>query len=178
MSVVYLIAFIGGLLLAVRIMFFGAERRRRRSPDMLPLRRSEPAVAAFLMMFGIAGYLLARPGRLSAVVGAAAAVLLGLVWAMVVTRVSIAMARLQPEHDPDDPRYQLQGHVAVVTEAIPAGGEGSIVYGELGQPGARRSLRARAIDQQFIEPGLEVCIERVEGGVAFVELWSLVEARL
>jgi hypothetical protein len=178
MSVVYLVAFIGGLLLAVRIMFFGAERRRRRSPDALPLRRSEPAVAAFLMMFGIAGYLLTRPGRLSSPAGAAAAALLGVVWAVMVTRLAIAMARLQPEHDPDDPRFQLQGHVAVVADAIPAGGEGSIAYGELGAPGAGRLLRARSIDQQSIESGLEVCIERVEDGVAFVELWSLVEARL
>jgi hypothetical protein len=100
------------------------------------------------------------------------------VWAVVVTRLAIAMARLQPEHDPDDPRFQLQGHVAVVTEAIPAGGEGIIAYGELGELGNRRSLRARSIDQQSIERGLEVCIERVEDGVAFVELWSLVEARL
>ena len=62
MSVFYLITFIAGLLLAVRIMFFGAERRAGRSADALPLRRSEPAIAAFLVMFGVAGYLLTRPG--------------------------------------------------------------------------------------------------------------------
>jgi len=82
---------------------------------------------------------------------------------------------VQPEHDPDDPRYALQGHVAMVTEAIPDGGEGSIAYGA---SDASLSLRARSIDGQGIEEGQEVCIERVEEGVAFVELWSLVEARL
>ena len=175
MSVVYLTGFIGGLLLAVRIMFFGAERRRVRSADTMPLRRSEPAIAAFLVMFGIAGYLLTRPGRLSPAAGAAAAVVLGVLWALVVTRLAIATACVQPEHDPDDPRYQLQGHVAMVTETIPANGEGCIAYGEID---ARCSLRARSINEQVIDAGLEVCIERVEDGIAFVELWSLVEARL
>jgi hypothetical protein len=92
-----------------------------------------------------------------------------------VTRLAIATARVQPEHDPDDPRYVLQGHVATVTQAIPAAGEGEIVYGELAD---RRSLRARSIDEQGIDEGVEVCIERVENGIAFVELWALVEARL
>jgi membrane protein implicated in regulation of membrane protease activity len=175
MSVVYLLSFIIGLLLAVRIMFFGAERRRIRSPDALPLRRSEPAVAAFLVMFGIAGYLFTRPGRLSPAVGVSAAAALGALWALVVTRLAIATARVQPEHDPEDPRYVLQGHVAMVTVAIPVEGEGTIVYGEAD---ASRSLPARSIDGQAIESGMEVCIDRVESGVAFVELWALVEARL
>jgi membrane protein implicated in regulation of membrane protease activity len=175
MSTVFLIAFIAGLLLAVRIMFFGAERRRMRAADAMPLRRSEPAIAAFLVMFGVAGYLLTRPGRLAPAAGVGAALVLGALWAALVTRLAIAMARVQPEHDPDDPRYVLQGHVAMVTATIPADDEGFIAYDD-GE--ARCSLRARSIDGQAIEEGLEVCIERVEEGVAFVELWALVEARL
>lgn len=175
MSAVYLISFCLGLLLGVRIMFFGAERRRGPRTDAMPLRRSEPAIAAFLVMFGVAGYLLTRPGRLSAAPAVLAAVVLGALWALVVTRLAIATARVQPEHDPDDPRYVLQGHVATVTRAIPADGEGAIAYGELDD---RLSLRARSIDSQAIDEGVEVCIERVEDGVAFVELWALVEARL
>jgi hypothetical protein len=175
MTVFYLVAFVAGLLLAVRIMFFGAERRRKGSADALPLRRSEPAVAAFLVMFGVAGYLLTRPGRLSPGAAVSAALVLGGAWAALVTRLAIVTARVRPEHDPDDPRYVLQGHVAVVTAAIPADGEGAIAYGEAD---TRLSLRARSIDAQAIEAGLEVCIERVEDGVAFVEPWALVEARL
>jgi hypothetical protein len=174
MPAVYLLAFILGLLLAVRIMFFGAERRRSRS-DAMPLRRSEPAASAFLLMFGIAGYLLTRPGRLTPAIGTGTAVVLGAIWALVVTRLAIATARVKPEHDPDDPRYLLQGHVAIVTVAIPADGEGEILYGE---GDGRRSRRARSIDGQAIDGGVEVCIERVDDEVAFVELWALVEARL
>ena len=175
MSAVYLISFIAGLLLAVRIMFFGAERRRARSADSLPLRRSEPAISAFLVMFGVAGYLLTRPGRLSATAGAAAAVVLGALWALLVTRLAIATARVQPEHDPDDPRFVLQGHVAVVTVDIPPDGAGTIT---LAEGDGRRTLAARAIDGRAIAVGLEVCIERVEDGIAFVEPWAVVEARL
>jgi membrane protein implicated in regulation of membrane protease activity len=175
MSYVYLAAFITGLLLAVRIMFFGAERRRARALDAMPLRRSEPAVVAFLVMFGVAGYLLTRHGMLSLVVGTGVALLLGAFWAVLVMRLAIATARIQPEHDPDDPRYLLQGHVAVVTEAIPASGEGAITYGE---GDGHRTLRARAIDESAMSEGLEVCIERVVDEVAFVEPWALVEARL
>ena len=177
MEYLFLVSFIAGLLLAVRIMFFGAERRTRIRPraDAMPLRRSEPAGVAFLVMFGVAGYLLTRHGTLSGAVGAAVAALLGAGWAALVVWAAIAMARLKPEHDPDDPRYQLQGHVAVVTAAIPGEGEGMIVCPE---GVGHRSYRARTIDGSAIAEDLEVCIERVEDGVAFVERWDLVEARL
>jgi hypothetical protein len=175
MPYLLLAAFIAGLLLAVRIMFFGAERRRSRAVDDIPLRRSEPAIAAFLIMFGVAGYLLTRRGTLSAPAGFTVAVVLGVVWATFVTRVAIATARVTPEHDPDDPRYVLQGHVAMVTAAIPADGEGTIAFDDAVQ---QTMLRARMIDGSAVENGVEVCIERVEDGIAFVELWSLVEARL
>ncbi len=175
MTYLFLASFIAGLLLGVRVMFFGAERRRLRSADALPLRRSEPAIIGFLLMFGVAGYLLTRRGTVSPGAGAGIAALLGLVWAALVTRLAIATARLQPEHDPDDPRYVLQGHVAIVSTPIPSDGEGTITFS---QAGAQRTIRARTIDGSAIAEGEEVCIERLEDDVAFVELWAIVEQRL
>jgi hypothetical protein len=175
MSYVFLLSFVAGLLLAVRMMFFGAERRRARTLDAMPLRRSEPAIVAFLVMFGVAGYLLTRHGTMQPASGSGLALLLGALWAALVTRLAVAAARVKPEHDPDDPRYLLQGHVAIVTLAIPAEGEGAISYG-VGD--GHQLLRAQSIDESAIPEGLEVCIERVDDGVAFVELWALVEARL
>jgi len=175
MTYVFLVALIAGLLLGVRLMFFGAERRRVRGRTDLPLRRSEPAAVAFLVMFGISGYLLTRHGTMGVGTGSATALLLGVAWAGVVTRVAIATARVQPEHDPDDPRYVLQGHVALVTADIPIGGEGAIT---LQDGGTSRSLRARMIDDSSVPAGQEVCIERVDEGVAYVEPWATVEARL
>jgi hypothetical protein len=174
MAYLFLAAFIAGLLLAVRVMFFGAERRRRPA-DSMPLRRSEPAVIAFLIMFGVAGYLLTRHGAMSAVAGTGVAILLGIVWAILMTRLAVATARLQPEHDPDDPRYVLQGHVAFVTSAIPSEGEGTITFTDGGN---ERTVRARAIDASAIAEGEEVCIERIDDDVAYVELWAIVEERL
>jgi membrane protein implicated in regulation of membrane protease activity len=175
MTYVFLLALFAGLLLGVRLMFFGAERRRLRAGTDLPLRRSEPALVGFLVMFGISGYLLTRHGAMRTGTGTATALLLGVAWAGVVTRVAIATARVQPEHDPEDPRYVLQGHVALVTSAIPAGGEGAIV---LDEGGRSRSLRARTIDDSGVPAGQEVCIERVDDEVAYVEPWAAVEARL
>lgn len=175
MTYLFLAAFIAGLLLGVRVMFFGAERRRLRAADALPLRRSEPAIVGFLLMFGVAGYLLTRRDTVSPAVGTGIALLLGLVWAVLVTRLAVATARLQPEHDPDDPRYALQGYVAIVSAAIPSDGEGTITFSEAG---SQRSARARAIDGSAIAEGEEVCIDRLEDDVAFVELWAIVEQRL
>ena len=176
MMYLFLVAFIAGLLLAVRVMFFGAERRRLQPSDAMPLRRSEPAVIGFLLMFGVSGYLLGRYGSLSAGAGAGLALLLGLAWAALVTRLAVATARMQPEHDPEDPRYVLQGHLAVVSTAIPAGGEGAITFSEVS---GARTVRARAIDESAISEGEEVCIERLDDDeVAFVELWAIVEERL
>ena len=175
MTYLFLATFIAGLLLGVRVMFFGAERRRLCSADALPLRRSEPAIIGFLLMFGVAGYLLTRRGTVSPGAGVLIAALLGLVWAILVTRLAVATARLQPEHDPEDPRFALQGHVAIVSAAIPADGEGTITFSDAG---AQRTVRARTVDGTAIAGGEEVCIERLEDDLAFVELWAIVEQRL
>ena len=174
MSYLFLSAFIAGLLLAVRLMFFGAERKRQ-SPGTLPLRRWEPAAVGFLFAFGIAGYLLAQHAGMLLSRAVMVAIIIAVVSAVIVTRLAIATARFQPEHDPDDPRYILQGRVGVVTVDIPVGGEGMIRYEDVG---STPMARAREIGGGAIAAGQEICIERLEGGVAYVELWALVEARL
>jgi hypothetical protein len=65
--------------------------------------------------------------------------------------------------------------VAIVSAAIPSDGEGAITFSDAG---VQRTLRARTIDASAIAEGEEVCIERLEDDVAFVELWALVEQRL
>lgn len=171
----FLVPFIGGLLLTVRLMFFGAERRRVRAIDAFPLRRSEPAIVAFLLAFGITGYLIAQQGRLTPLLDVLIAAGVGVLFAAIVTWLAIATARIRPEHDPEDPRFTLQGRVGVVTVAIPADGEGMIRYED---SGVFVTTQARDIANGAIAAGEEVCIERLEGRVAYVERWTLVEARL
>jgi len=89
--------------------------------------------------------------------------------------LAIAAARIAPAHDPSDRRFALQGHIATVSTPIPALGEGAILM--TGDVSASR-VAARSIDAEAIEEGAEVCIERVENDVAFVERWTLVERRL
>jgi membrane protein implicated in regulation of membrane protease activity len=156
-------------------MFFGAERRAVAARAAMPLRRSEPAAVAFLVAFGVAGYLLGRRDTLSGAIIAGLALLIGVIATVAGTRLAIAMARVTPEHDPDDPRFVLQGYTAVVSVPIPARGQGAITLPDEGAP---RVVPARAIDDDAIAEGEEVCIERVDGGVAMVERWALVEQRL
>ena len=175
MLYLFLATFIGGLLLAVRLMFYGAERNRRPSPETLPLRRWEPAIVSFLVVFGVTGYLFTHGGRLSTSSGLVAAVIIGAICAAIVTRLAVAAARFQPEHDPEDPRFLLQGRVGVVTQLIPAGGEGMISYQDLA---VSPSMRARDIEGEAIAVGVEICIDHLDDGVAYVERWARVEERL
>lgn len=175
MQYVFLASFIGGVLLAVRLMFYGAERRLRPSADTLPLRRWEPATISFLVVFGVTGYLLNHSGRLSASEGVVTGAVIGAICAVVITRLAIAAARFQPEHDPEDARFLLQGRVGVVTAPILAGGEGMISYRDVT---ASPSMRAREIEGGAIAAGMEICIDHLDNGIAYVELWARVEERL
>lgn len=175
MPYVFIATFIGGVLLGVRLMFYGAERRQRPSPESLPLRRWEPATISFLLVFGVVGYLLTHIGRQSMSGRVVMGTIIGAICAVIITRLAIAAARFQPEHDPEDARFLLQGRVGVVTAPIPAGGEGMISYHDAnGIP----NMRAREIGGEPLAAGVEICIDHLDDGVAYVELWARVEERL
>jgi membrane protein implicated in regulation of membrane protease activity len=175
MTTVYLGAFILGLLIAVAIMLFGIERRPTSAiaSSGSAMRTSLPLIAAFAVGFGAAGYSLARV--LSAGNAFLVAVGIGLA-AGVLTRWLVAKsAAMKVEHDVDDERYVLQGHVAKVVTSISAGSEGRISF-DVGTE--NRTLRARSLDDAPVDEGTEVIIERIEGDLAYVEPWLQVEQRL
>ena len=63
MTVIYLAAFILGLLLGIRIMLYGVERPREQNPTGERSFRGSPAIlCAFAMVFGSLGYTLTRQG--------------------------------------------------------------------------------------------------------------------
>lgn len=180
MTVLFLAAFIGGLLLSVRAMLYGVERGTHPfgtpAPSPAPVRMWEPVASAFLVLFGVVGYLVSRPGRLDVVPGLLAAIGAGFVAAFLANRTVHKAVAFVPEHDPDDPRYVLQGHVATVTAAIGGAASGEIAY-EV--EGTRRTARAVGLDGASAELGEEVVIERIDDdGVAHVEPWHEVEKRL
>ena len=143
------------------------------------------AIAALLSVSGAMLY--ARAGRvtagwLTAVVLSGAVAALG-AWKLV--ERSAAVPSTDPE---DDPKYRFQGHVARVTAPIVAtSGTGA----ELGRivfefDGKRHDLAARWSPEADLGEGrlataavdTEVVIEFIDGDVAFVEPWAVVEQRI
>jgi hypothetical protein len=178
LTVLFVAALILGLLLAVRAMLLGVERGRSpfgTQPARPNVRFSTPVVSAFATTFGAFGYLLTRPGRMALATGTVVALLIGAAAAAYAVRLVRRAAAFVPEHDPDDPRYVLQGHVATVTAPIGPAGEGEIAYVV---EGTRHTTRARGLDGSMADRGVEVVIERIEDGVAYVEPWVEVEKRL
>lgn len=174
MKAAYLLAFVAGLMLAVRIMIRGVERPAASHPSHERSFRLSPAVlSAFGIVFGLSGYLLQT--RLSTGGIFAASVVLGVVVAVVTARLVTKWWAVVPEHDVDDERYVLQGHIARVTKSIRPEVDGEVAFEVEGE---RHVLRARGIDHGSLDVETEVVIERIEEDVAFVEAWAEVEKRL
>ncbi|HVX41864.1 MAG TPA: hypothetical protein VHB25_20050 [Gemmatimonadaceae bacterium] len=176
MVALYLVTFIAGLLLGVYVMIYGVERPREQSPTGERSFRLSPAVGvAFLVIFGALGYVLTQRQASSAGVRFGIAVAAGLIAAVVAARLVRKWWTVTPEHDVDDERYVLQGHLARVTKPIAEGVEGEVTF-EIGNE--RRVLRARGVDETALASGTDVVIERIEDDLAFVEAWKEVEKRL
>ena len=176
MRVVFLASLIGGLLLAVRIMIVGVERPPERSPTGERSFRLSPAViVAFMVVFGISGYLVIRRTALSPLAGVAIAAVLGGAASALAARLVTRWWTITPEHDVDDERYVLQGQVARVVTPIEAGSDGEVAF-DFGS--VHRVVRARGVGDVTMAAGTEVVIERIEDDVAFVEPWLEVEKRL
>ena len=162
-------------MLAVFAMLNGvgfARRNRSQAPSAF---FNLPAVAAFAIGFGAAGYPLATRTRLPAwgivliAVGAGALAISGMItllaqWAF--RGVSAATASDEEE---------IQGQLAVVTRDITASTPGEISYSSLGR---EMKVPARGLGTKALAIGADVVIDRIEDGVAFVEEWAVVEQRL
>lgn len=177
LKILFLIAFIGGLVLAVFAMLHGVEyarRRRNRSRAPSPFFNL-PAVAAFAVGFGAVGYPLASRTRLPVwaviliAVGGGGLAITG----MITLLARWALRGLSAPFSSEDP--EIQGTLAIVTKEIAATQEGEISYEHLGR---RQATPARSIGVTAISAGSEVVIDRIEDGVAFVEEWAIVEQRL
>jgi hypothetical protein len=75
------------------------------------------------------------------------------------------------EFDPE----VLTGHIARVTAAISAAAAGAVAYT---LEGHRHDVAAMSIDGSSIQAGVDVVIDRIENGLAFVERWEVVEGRI
>lgn len=177
MNILYLASFIGGLLLAVRIMIVGVERPRDEHPTgARTFRLSPPVVAVIAVVFGVIGYILNRRQPGTNVMDLAIAAGVAVVAGVLTARLVRDWWKVTPEHETDDERFILQGHVARVTKPITGTtGEGEVTY-TLGDKTFVHP--AHGVDETMLSAGSEVVIERIEDGVAYVESWLEVEKRL
>ncbi len=184
---VSLLFLMSGLVLGVFAMLFGTERRvysavapHERRSEHDPAAEPSPAlnlasVAAFAFGFGLTAYLLTKHSDLpmaaqAICAGVAGGAAFGL-QAVLIARWAIPSARAEAV----DQRYLLQGAIGSVSVDIPANGAGVMQY-RIDE--ACYNLPARSLDNCAVPVGTDVVIDRVEDGVAHVELWALVEARL
>jgi len=175
--VIFLVAFIGGLVLAVFSMLHGVEQARRkknrtRKPSAF---FNLPAAAAFAAGFGATGYLIASRTALPAWSALLIALAGGgfFMAGMVTLLASWALRGVTGATTME--AMDIQGQPAVVTREISLGGPGEISYEHQGR---EMRVPARGLDTRTLPAGTEVVIDRVESGVAFVEEWAVVEQRL
>jgi hypothetical protein len=173
MTLFFALFLLAGLVVGVVAMLGGIDRKARHGAWVKYLNL--PTAGAAAALFGIVGYPLAQYSSLGtaamlAIAGAAAAAAaVGMV--AVIAGWAVPSAALHVE----DPRYSLQGHPARVSQTISSGHAGEISYEH---DGARRTVPAVGLEGAPIGAGTEVVIERIEDGIAYVELWSNIEREL
>ncbi len=178
---------LSGLVLGVFAMLYGTERHvqpvsapHERHSEHDTAREPSPlfnlaSLAAFSFGFGLTAYLLTRHTALPiaaqvVIAGAAGGAALAL-QSVLIARWAIPAARA--EHV--DERFLLQGTIGRITASVPANAAGEMVYM---LDGKSYALPAKSIDNVAIAADTDVVIDRVEDGVAYVELWTRVESRL
>ncbi|MEO7998526.1 MAG: hypothetical protein ABI852_13835 [Gemmatimonadaceae bacterium] len=189
MNALFLTVLLLGLIAGVRAMLLGTEHLPRGVQLPAPHERTsehvtdaEPSAlfnwasaAAFAFAFGLAGYLLTRFTEWSALMCVIAAVVAGgaaiTVQSLLIARWAIPSARA----DQVDERYLLQGTIGRITREVPADGEGELQYT---LDNTTYTLPARELAGASLATDVEVVLDRVEAGVAYVEPWTQVEQRL
>lgn len=184
MQYFFLVDFVLGIALGVHVMMHGVEKVKtalpvKPGPDgRYPASVVRPALAGFLTLFGLLGYLAHRDRDGLWTGGIVAAVAGGLVGAWIGVVLVKRWAIPAAIADQPDERFVLMGHFARVTAPIgdAVGVPGTISY-EV--DGVSHVVAARALDDgTTIAAGTDVVIERIEEGVAYVEPWSQVEQRI
>lgn len=182
-SVLFLVTFVVGLGLAVYSMLHGVERSRTmRRGTRAPAKPggkppsaifNAPTGSTFAIVLGAIGYLLVT----RTTVGLGAILAIGVTLAAAATAgVIVLMSKWAlPYSGLESFDELIQGQLARVTKAISPPGTGEISFEA---DGVRHTFAAESIQGSEIPYDAEVVIDTVENGVARVEPWSAVEARL
>jgi hypothetical protein len=173
MRFVFLAVFLCGLGFAVYAMLHGVERSPKRKKRVPSPFLNAPTIAAFAVVFGATGYLLASKSELSL----AAILVIVTVAASIMTAGAITlMAQWALPHAGNlSEEDSTQGLPARVTRSIYPSAPGEISFQANGE---RHVLLAESADDAEIPSGTEVIIDTIQNGIARVERWSAVEQRL
>lgn len=166
-----------GALTSVYAMLNGSVRLSQNSSTIKTpsAALNAPVVGGVLAVFGIVGYGLTAYSHISAMSALIVATFAAVSTWIGMTIVMAKWAFNGPVIDPHEEMEELQGTIATVTRPIVIGTPGEISYIFRGE---HLNVPARNIGDDVIGVGAEVVIEKIENGVADVELWSLVEQRL
>lgn len=168
-------AFIAGLVLAVFAMLRGVEKRTGDEIKRPLAGLNLPVFGMALIAFGAVGYLISRYSGLGFPARLLIAALSGGAAYGGMTLLLAKWALRAPLEDPHELQELIQGHIAIVVQAIGATTPGRIEYTLNGH---HHSVEARSLNGQPISVGTEVVIDQQEGDVAQVEPWATVEPRL
>jgi membrane protein implicated in regulation of membrane protease activity len=189
------VAFIAGVVMAVFAMLVGVVRplgktvpelpvgagpfvsreRLKAAASRLSARYHLPVLASFTVCFGLVGYALSRYTQLGAVAQVAIAGVAGGGMAVFAATLVAKWALPAARRDIPDERFLLQGHFARVLKEVTARRPGLVTV-EIN--GVSHTAPALSSLGGSIAEGTEVVIERIEGSVAFVEPWTVVERRI
>lgn len=166
-----------GLLVSVYGMLNGTVRNGGEPGAMrLPIAGfNTPVIGVALIAFGAVGYLFTRYSQVDTIVVIIAAIVAGAAGWVGITILMAKWALRGSLSNPQEEIEELQGTVATVTRSISSTEPGEISYSFRGKP---TTIAARNISGDPIAMGTEVVIDRIENGIADVELWSIVEQRL
>ncbi len=125
-------------------------------------------IAAFLVWFGGAGYLLTRYSTLMVSLVLILAVAVGIVGANIIFWFVVKLLmKHDRELDPAD--YERVGVLGRIVSPVRAGGTGEMIFS---QEGTRHTCGVRSEDGAALDKGTEVIITRYEKGIAYVRRWD------
>jgi hypothetical protein len=175
LKILFLLAFGGGLAIAVYTMLHGVEKKRGDAISRPAAHLNLPALAALMVVFGAVGYLLIRNSALGSGTIAAISAAAGVAGWFGMTLLMAKWALRPDDGNAHDEAEEIQGQLARVLTPIRANALGSIRYERNGK---QHDAPARGLNDSEIPSDADVVIDRFDDGIAVVEDWASVEQRL
>jgi len=134
-----------------------------------------PGLTMFLIVFGPVGYAALRLSISHLAVASLSSVCVGFMASAATVRGLMRWAASAATHERRLEESALQGHIATVTRAEAAGTDAEVAYDIHGR---HVTARARNGTATSLAVGSKVAIDRLDGGLLYVEAWTRHEDRI